>query len=105
MEESNMRGPSARLALQEKNVNKLSYLQVFAHPSCRSQDKKYGKKALLVANMGIQHRTMLDNYEKVKKWVDNAQEDGKLLQGAFNLEEQGMQDRLRQIVRENYNTL
>ena len=105
VEEGNMRGPSAQLALQEKNVNKLSYLQVFAPPSCRSQNKKYGKKALLAANMGIQHRIMLDNYEKVKKWVVNAQEDGRLPQGAFSLEEQGMQDRLRQIVRENCNTL
>lgn len=104
-EEGNMRGPPARVALREKHVNTVSYLQVFAPPACRTENKVYGKKALLVGNMGIQHRIMLNNYEEVKRWVVVAQESGRLPQGAFSLEEEGVQARLRQIVKENCESL
>lgn len=104
-DEGNMRGPRPRVALQERAVNTLSYIQVFAPLACRDQNKKYGKRALLSSNMGIQHRVMLDNYEKAKKWVLDAQEVGRLPSGVFNLEESGLQERLKEIIKENCGSL
>ena len=100
-----MRGPRARVALREKCVNTLSYAQVFAPPSCRNKNKEYGKKALSAAKMDIQHRIMLDNYGKAKEWLVNAQEIGRLPQEAFSLKEEGLQECLRKIIKENCGTL